>query len=286
VTPALLNFVPSWGRMLLTGNCDLWDVGYARDRAPGRGHPRMSDPPPPWAKRVGQREIAPRISSPLRSNETIRNIHRREQIVMRKIVRGTSSRGARVAIAIALVSMMLGGGSAALAGGGKAGGSAALTGGDKERVFVSGNSTYSDCGRPRSDYALAMTGDLEGCLSGFIQDYKCKELKQYDLYLEEGREVFVGKFDGKQGRFRTTYTFAGAYAEGFCESFDATLEVGGGCTHPIRGASGVFADAKGLIKFIDVVAGVTGDPTTGEFHAGTGGNNFVYYGHIGLDQDD
>jgi uncharacterized membrane protein len=198
---------------------------------------------------------------------------------MRKIVRGTSSRSARVAIAVALASMMLAGGSAALAGGDKAGE-------NKERVFVSGNSTYSDCGRPGSDYALAMTGDLKGCLSGFIQDYKCKELKQYDLYLEEGREVFVGKFDGKQGKFRTTYTFAGAYAEGFCKSFDPTLEVGGGCTHPIKSASGVFADAKGLIKFIDVIAGVTGDPTTGEFHAGTGGNNFVYYGHIGFDQDD
>jgi hypothetical protein len=190
---------------------------------------------------------------------------------MKSIVRGTLFRSARVPLAIALALMML------------AGGSAALAGGHKQRVFVSGNSTYSDCGLPGSDYALSMTGDLDGCLSSFIQDYKCKQLTDYDLYFEEGREVFVGKFSGKQGRFRTTYTFHGAYAKGFCQSFDPTLELGGGCTHPIKGASGVFADAKGLIKFIDVIAGVTGNPKTGEFHAGTGGNNFLYYGHIDFD---
>ena len=33
----------------------------------------------------------------------------------------------------------------------------------------------------------------------------------------------------------------------------------------------------------DVIAGVTGDPKTGEFHAGTGGNNFPYYGRIDFD---
>jgi hypothetical protein len=110
-------------------------------------------------------------------------------------------------------------------------------------------------------------------------------LADYDLYLEEGREVFAGKFHGKPGRFRTTYTFEGAYAKGFCESFDSTLEVGGGCSHKIKDGSRVFADAKGLIKFIDVIAGVTGDPTTGEFHAGSGGNNFLYYGRIDFDHD-
>ena len=193
---------------------------------------------------------------------------------MKNNVRGTSFRSAVVLIAIALASMML------------AGGSAASAGGDKKPVFVSGNSTFSDCGLPESDYALSLTGDLEGCWSTFVQGYKCKALADYDLYFEEGREVFVGKYRGQQGRFRTTYTFEGAYAKGFCQSFDPTLEVGGGCNHKITGVSRVFADAKGLIKFIDVIAGVTGDPTTGEFHAGTGGNNFPYYGRIDFDQHD
>jgi hypothetical protein len=192
---------------------------------------------------------------------------------VRNHVRGHSFRSARVLIAIALASMML------------AGGSAALGDGDQKPVFVSGNSTFSDCGLQGSDYAISLTGDLEGCWSAFIQGHKCKELADYDLYFEEGREVFAGKFHGKHGRFRTTYTFEGAYAKGFCQSFDSTLEVGGGCNHKIKGGSRVFADATGLIKFIDVIAGVTGDPVTGEFHAGTGGNNFLYYGRIDFDHD-
>jgi hypothetical protein len=203
---------------------------------------------------------------------------------MKNNVRGTPSRNARVLMAIALASMILGSGGAALAGGHKAGGSAALTGGDKKPVFVSGNSTFSHCGLQGSDYALSLTGDLKGCWSTFIQGHNCKSLTDYDLYVEEGREVFVGKYRGKQGRFRTTYTFEGVYAKGYCQSFDPTLEVGGGCNHHIDGVSRVFADAKGLIKFIDVIAGVTGNPSTGEFHAGSGGNNFPYYGRIDFDQ--
>jgi hypothetical protein len=139
---------------------------------------------------------------------------------MKSSVRGTSFRSARVLIAIALASMMLAGGSAASASGGKAGASVASAGGNKEPVFVSGNSTFSDCGLPGSDYALSLTGDLEGCWSTFIQGHKCKALADYDLYFEEGREEFLGEYRGKKGEFRTTYTFEGVYAKGFCQSFD------------------------------------------------------------------
>jgi len=82
---------------------------------------------------------------------------------MKNDVRGTSFRSARVLIAIALASVMLAGGSAALAGGDNAGGSADVAGGDKKKsVFVSGNSTASDCGLPGSDWAISLTGDLKG----------------------------------------------------------------------------------------------------------------------------
>jgi hypothetical protein len=205
---------------------------------------------------------------------------------MKNNVRGTSFRSARVLIVIALASMMLAGGSTTLAGGEQAGGSAVVAGGDKKPVFVSGNSTASDCGLPGSDWAISLTGDLEGCWSSFVQDHKCIELEDYDFYFEKGREVFVGELKGKQGRFRTTYTLEAAYAKGLCQSGDFTLEVGGGCRHTIHGVSGVFGDAEGLIKFIDVIAGVTGDPVTGEFQAGTGGNNFLYYGRIDFDHGD
>jgi hypothetical protein len=190
---------------------------------------------------------------------------------MKGDTKGLFWRGARLAAASVLASTMLAGGNSALASGGN------------DSKFVSGNSTYSDCGLDGSDFALLMTGDLEGCLSVFVQGFTCKELPDYDLLHERGREVFVGKLNGKQGRFRTTYTFDAAYAKGFCQTFDPSLEVGGGCTHKVEGRSGIFENASGLIKFIDVIAGVTGDPVTGAFTAGTGGNNFLYYGRIHLD---
>lgn len=180
-------------------------------------------------------------------------------------------RRARVAMTGALATVMLAGGSVASASGNRS-------------LFVSGNSTYSDCGIQGSDLALAMTGDLEGCWSVFVEGYECKALGDFDLYLERGREVFVGSLRGKQGRFATDYTLEAAMAKGFCESFDFTLEVAGGCSHKIHGRSGVFEGAKGLITFLDVITGVTGDPVTGAFTAGTGGNNFLYYGRLNLDR--
>jgi hypothetical protein len=181
-------------------------------------------------------------------------------------------RAARVLMSGALATAMLAGGGAARA--------------TDAGVFVSGNSTYSDCGIEGSDLALAMTGDLEGCWSVFVEGFKCKELPDYDLYFENGREVFVGKFDGRRGRFGTTYTLEAAMAKGFCQSFDFTLEVAGGCDHRIHGRSGVFEGAEGRIKFLDVITGVTGDPATGAFNAGTGGNNFLYYGRINFGHED
>jgi hypothetical protein len=115
-----------------------------------------------------------------------RNTHEensQRSIDMKTIERGISFRSASVLIATALASTMLVGGSTALASGGKAGGSADVAGGDKKPVFVSGNSTASDCGLPGSDWAISLTGDLKGCWSGFIQDSTCKALQDYDLYL-------------------------------------------------------------------------------------------------------
>ena len=201
-------------------------------------------------------------------------------------LRGRSLRSAKVLGTVALVAAMSAGGSAALAGGDTARGGAASSGGPHKSEFVSGNSTASDCGVPGSDWAISLTGDLEGCWSAFVEKYRCKELQDYDLYVERGREVFAGELRGEHGRFRTRYTLEAAYAKGFCESFDPTLQVAGGCRHRVVGGSGVFEDAEGLLKFLDVITGVTGDPVTGEFEAGSGGNNFLYYGRIRLDQDD
>lgn len=182
---------------------------------------------------------------------------------------GTTWRYLRVPIASVMAALLLAGANPASASG--------------NGVFVSGNSTFSDCGIEGSDLALAMTGNLEGCWSVFVEGFSCKPLGDFDLYSERGREVFVGTLNGKQGRFTTTYTLDGAYAKGFCDSFDFSLQVAGGCSHKVHGRSGVFRNAEGLITFLDVVAGVTSDRATGAFAPGTGANNFLYFGRLHLD---
>jgi hypothetical protein len=210
--------------------------------------------------------------SPCRSEPSEENIQEDES--MKTNTPGTTWRNARVRSTSILAAMILAVGSAGFA-----------TANDNNRsVFVSGNSAYAGCGVEESDFALAMTGDLEGCLSVFVEGFKCKALDDYDLYSERGREVFVGNLHGKQGRFKTTYTFDAAMAKGFCQSFDLSMELAGGCTHKVQGRSGVFRNAEGMITFFDVIANVTGNPVTGEFTAGTGANNFLYYGRIRLDR--
>jgi hypothetical protein len=160
-----------------------------------------------------------------------------------------------------------------------ASGSTALANGDRT-IAINGNSTSSDCGAAGSDFALLMTGDLQGCLSFFIQSFTCKELRDFDHYTERGREAFVGTWRGKQGRFTTKYTVDAAYGKGFCQSLDFTLQLSGSCIHRIDGRSGVFADAEGVFRLFDVITNVTGDPVTGAFTPGSGANNFLYYGRI------
>lgn len=147
-------------------------------------------------------------------------------------------------------------------------------------IPITGNSVFSDCSAAGADFGLLMAGDLKGCLSIFIQNITCKELTDFDHYVERGREVFDGTWRGKQGKFATKYVVDAAYGKGFCQSLDYTLELSGSCIHNIEGRSGVFADTKGVFKLFDVVTNVTGDPVTGAFTPGSGGNNFLYYGVV------
>ncbi len=186
---------------------------------------------------------------------------------MKNNAHGTTWRNAKVVVASALATVIM------------ASGNAALATGDRSTV-ISGNSIFSDCGVAGSDFALLMTGDLEGCLSIFVQGYTCTELNDFAHYTERGRETFVGTLRGKRGRFTTNYTVDAAYAAGFCQSFDFSLELSGSCIHKIHGKSGAFTDAEGVFTLFDVITNVTGDPVTGAFAAGSGGNNFLYYGRI------
>ena len=186
---------------------------------------------------------------------------------MKNDTHGTSWRSARILLAGAIATATL------------ASGSSALAHGDRN-IAISGNSTFSDCGAAGSDFGLLMTGDLQGCLSIFVQSFTCQELGDFAHYTERGREAFVGTWRGMQGRFTTKYTVDAAYGKGFCDRLDFTLELSGSCIHHIDGRSGVFDDAEGVFTLFDVITNVTGDPVTGAFTPGSGANNFLYYGHI------
>jgi hypothetical protein len=100
-------------------------------------------------------------------------------------------------------------------------------------------------------YALTMTGDLEGCLYVFIDEFSCTD----GNYLEKGRELFVGTYKGKSGSFRTTYDFQAKYEGCNPDGSYAGAEISGQCQHYIVKGSGTgcFTGVTGRIDFIDNV---------------------------------
>ena len=98
-------------------------------------------------------------------------------------------------------------------------------------------------------YAIRMTGDLEGCLYAFIDDFECSPS---GTYREEGREYFVGTYNGQPGTFWTTYKFEARY-EGCNNGAPEGAEIFGRCQHPIVAGSGtgVFNGVSGQINFKD-----------------------------------
>jgi hypothetical protein len=91
-----------------------------------------------------------------------------------------------------------------------------------------------------ADYAVIMTGDLEGCHYTFVETSVCSPGESYN---ETGTEIFVGQYNGGTGTFSTTYRFTAKYED--CPSFAG--EVVGRCQHPIvvRSGRGVFEGMTG-----------------------------------------
>ena len=112
-------------------------------------------------------------------------------------------------------------------------------------------------------YAIRMTGDLQGCLYAFIDEYECSPS---GTYREEGREYFVGTYNGQYGTFWTTYKFEAKYED--CDGGPLGAEIFGRCQHPIVEGSGtgVFNGVSGQLNFKD------------DIEAG----NFPYKGHLGF----
>src|SRR5262249_3663241 len=110
-----------------------------------------------------------------------------------------------------------------------------------------------------ADFALSMTGDLEGCLYVFVDTATCSPS---GTYRETGNEIFVGQYTGEAGAFRTTYQFEAKYQD--CPNLGG--EIVGRCQHPLiaNSGDGVFEGVTGRLDFKDDVAA----------------GNFPYRGHL------
>jgi hypothetical protein len=116
-----------------------------------------------------------------------------------------------------------------------------------------------DSGSVGADYALIMTGDLEGCLYTFVGPHKSSPS---GTYRETGTELFVGTYLDESGTFETTYRFEAKYED----VANLIGEIFGRCQHPIVEGSGtgIFEGVSGRLDFKD------------EVESGT----FFYRGHL------
>ena len=98
---------------------------------------------------------------------------------------------------------------------------------------------------------IRLTGSLEGCWYTNVETVMDNGAPS-GVYLETGREVFVGSLDGgPEGVFETTYKFESKWQP----DVSTGVEVHGRCQHPIVAGSGTggFAGVTGLVNFKDVV---------------------------------
>src|ERR687896_727084 len=108
-----------------------------------------------------------------------------------------------------------------------------------------------------ADFALIMSGDLDGCLYTFVET---AQSSPSGTYRETGREHFIDS-EGDD-TFETTYRFEAKY-----EDVDNLAgKIFGRCQHPIVKGSGtgIFEGVSGRLDFKD-------DVETGEF---------LYRGHL------
>jgi hypothetical protein len=119
---------------------------------------------------------------------------------------------------------------------------------------ISGMGSYAATGECNAEagqgasFALTLTGDLNGCVYVFVDNFECSPS---GTYREEGREYFVGTYNGQPGTFRTTYKFEAKYEH--CDGGPLGAEIFGRCQHPIVAGSGtgVFGGVTGQLNYKD-----------------------------------
>jgi hypothetical protein len=112
-------------------------------------------------------------------------------------------------------------------------------------------------------YSVTMTGDFEGCLYTYVDEFECSPS---GTYRELGREYFVGTYNGESGSFWTAYKFEAKYEGCAADGSYIGAEIKGRCQHPIveGTGTGVFEGVTGWMHFKD------------DIEAG----NYPYSGHL------
>ncbi len=124
---------------------------------------------------------------------------------------------------------------------------------------AAGTAPCDDAAYADADYAIGMTGDLEGCIYGFITDFR---FHPSGTYQESADEVFVGSYGALTGTFELT--------EFYTAKFDADQNlVWSRCKHPIVTGSGTgdFAGVTGRLDFKDDIEAGNA-PYTGHLQLG------------------
>lgn len=98
------------------------------------------------------------------------------------------------------------------------------------------------------DLTIVISGDLEGCWYTKVDDFKDNGPPS-GVYLETGRELFIGELDGEPIQFTTTYKFESKWDP----EFTGGVELHGRCQHPIADGSEEFGDVTGRLDFKDIV---------------------------------
>lgn len=124
-----------------------------------------------------------------------------------------------------------------------------------------GDAPCDDPAHAGADYSIAMSGDLEGCIYGYVTSFRFHEAS--GTYQEVADEVFVGSYGWRTGTFEMV--------ENFTAKFDPATgdQIFGRCKHPIVAGSGEgdFAGVTGRLDFKDDV-GVGNAPYTGHLSFG------------------
>jgi hypothetical protein len=118
---------------------------------------------------------------------------------------------------------------------------------------VSRYATTDECNAVEGfTFSLRLTGDLVGCLYTFVDKFDCSPS---GTYREEGREYFVGTYNGQSGTFWTDYAFEGKYEGCPLDGEPLGAEIFGRCQHPIIDGSGTggFEGVSGRLAFKDNV---------------------------------